>query len=197
MGRSLSLYKKGGIKLMKNVVIIHGYNGDTSQTFGPYVKNECEKRKIECILPKFPMKQEATFENWKEIMDGFMNQITEDTIFVAHSLGAQFIPKYLALQNRKINTYISIAGFINDHSGREDLRVVLNRFQPNEKDFEDLIKLTKNRYAIYSDNDHLNPQEELEKYAEKINAKKVFIKGVRTLRQKIWGKGIARSHSNH
>lgn len=186
MGRSLPLYKnirKGANEKMKNVFVIHGYNGDTSETFGPYLKNECKKRNIECILPIFPMKQEATFENWKEVMDEYLKakQINEETIIVAHSLGAQFIPKYLALQNRKINTYISIAGFINDHSGREDLRVVLNRFKPSEKDFDDLIKLTKKRYAIYSDNDHLNPQEELERYAEKIKAQKVFIKGVRTL----------------
>lgn len=165
---------------MKNVFIIHGYNGDTSQTFGPYVKSECEKRKLQCFLPSFPARLEASFEKWSEIMDEYLEkkQINEETIIVAHSIGALFIPKYLSAKNIKIHTYISIAGFLEDHSGREDLKEVLTRFQVSDEDFENLIKLTKNRYSIFSDNDHLNPQEELERYAEKIKAEKVFIKGV-------------------
>lgn len=84
---------------------------------------------------------------------------------------------YANLRQIKIHTFISVAGFLQDHSGREDLGEVVQKFAPTQNDFEHLINFTPNRYAIYSDNDHLNPQEELERYAEKINAQKVFIKG--------------------
>jgi len=164
---------------MKNVFVIHGYNGDTTETFGPYIKKECEKRNLPCFFPTFPIREEATFENWAGKMDQFLNEqaFNEETIVIAHSLGTRFWPMYASLKHIKIHTFISIAGFLQDHSGREDLGKVVQRFAPTQNDFDNLIHLTQNRYAIYSDNDHLNPQEELERYAEKIQAQKVFIKG--------------------
>ena len=165
---------------MKNIFVIHGYNGDTSETFGPYIQKECEKRNIECFFPTFPIKQNATFENWAEGMDEFLekNLLNEETIVIAHSLGTLFWPRYATLRNIKIHTFISIAGFTEDHSGREDLSEVVERFKPTEEDYKNFVKLTKNRFSIYSDNDHLNPQKELEKYAETIKAKKVFMEGM-------------------
>lgn len=93
---------------MKNVFVIHGYNGDTSETFGPYLKSECEIRKITCFLPIFPVKQEATFEKWVRVMDEFLEKglIHEQTIVIAHSLGTQFWVKYAFLRNlRYSNIY--------------------------------------------------------------------------------------------
>ena len=37
--------------------------------------------------------------------------------------------------------------------------------------------LMQNRYAIYSDNDHMNSQDKMEKYADVFNAEKILIKG--------------------
>lgn len=37
--------------------------------------------------------------------------------------------------------------------------------------------LIKRRYALYSDNDNNSPIEKCEKYADKLNANKVFVKG--------------------
>jgi succinyl-diaminopimelate desuccinylase len=71
-----------------------------------------------------------------------------------------------------------LAGFLNDNSGREDIKTVIERFKPADEEMEKAINLMKNRYAIYSDNDHLNPKEELERYADKFKANKIFIRGI-------------------
>ncbi|MDR0978520.1 MAG: alpha/beta hydrolase [Lachnospiraceae bacterium] len=163
-----------------NLFIIHGYNGDTTETFGNYVKTESEKLGIQAYMPNFPIRQEATYENWSEVMDTYWQKglINKNTIIVAHSLATHFVPKYIADRNIQIQLYISLAGFLNDNSGREDIRTVVERFKPADEEIEKAINLMENRYAIYSDNDHLNPKEELERYADKFKANKIFISGI-------------------
>lgn len=166
--------------MKNNLFIIHGYNGDTTETFGPYLEKEAQKINVDTYFPSFPIRQEATFENWSEVMDTYLEKglINEKSIIVAHSLGTLFIPRYLATKNIHIHLYISLAGFLNDHSGREDLKIVVEKFKSNEDQIDKAIKLIDNRYSIYSDNDHLNPKEELESYAERFDSKKVFISGI-------------------
>ena len=160
-----------------DLFIIHGYNGDTTETFGEYVKNEAEKLGFAAHMPSFPIRQDGTYENWKEVMDTYFDKeyINENTVIIAHSQGTLFIPKYLAEKNIKIKLFISLAGFLCDIHGRDDINEVIARFRPNKKEVQKSIILMKHRYSIYSDNDHLNPKEELENYADRFNAEKVFI----------------------
>lgn len=164
----------------KNLFVIHGYNGDTAETFGPYVESETNKLGIKSYFPKFPIKQEATYKSWSEEMHKYLERglINENSIIVAHSLGTHFIPRYLAENNIRIYLYISMAGFLKDHSGREDLEKVVNNFVPNDEQIKKSTELMDNRFSIYSDNDHLNTKEELERYAERFKANKVFIPNV-------------------
>lgn len=110
-------------------------------------------------------------------MDFYLSngKLNSNSIVIAHSLGAHFIPKYLADKKVSIKLFISCAGFLNDHSGRKELKKTILDFLPNENQINKSVKLMKNRYAIYSNNDPINPQEELENYAKKFQAKKVFI----------------------
>lgn len=165
---------------MKNLFIIHSYNADTKESFGPYLVEEGKKLGLNVVFPDFPIRKEAEYQKWSDIFDEYRmkGQLNDDSIIVAHSLGTHFIPKYIASNNVPIGLYISCAGFINDNSGREDLGKIVEDFSPSEEQIELCIQLMKNRYAIYSDNDHMNPQTELEYYAEKFQAQKVFIPNI-------------------
>lgn len=161
------------MKVMKNVVLIHSYNADTLQGFAISVEKVCKENKIDYIAPQFPIRQEANYEAWEDVMNKY-NVLSEDTIVIAHSLGTQFILKYLVRNNIKINTYISVAGFIN-FTGRKDLEETLNKFKVENTEFEQCKNLIENRICIYSDNDALNSIENLEGYANKLNAKKILL----------------------
>ena len=80
---------------MKTAFIIHGFNGDTTYTFGPYVKAELEKRNYTVIMPNFPIRSEATYSVWAKILDNYKNLFNEDTIVICHSIGNPFIINYL------------------------------------------------------------------------------------------------------
>lgn len=159
---------------MKNVVLIHSYNADTLQGFAISVEKICKENNIKYIAPQFPIRQDASYDSWENVMNQY-NVFDEDTIVIAHSLGTQFILKYLAQKNIQIKKYISVAGFVN-YTGRKDLEETLHKFKVNENEFEMCKTLIKNRISIYSDNDALNSVQNLEGYANKLNAKKVLLK---------------------
>lgn len=163
---------------MKNVIIIHSYNGDTKDSFAPSIENICKENNIDYYFPKFPIRSEATYESWEKVMDEYKdnNIINSDSIIISHSLGTQFIIKYLARNNIYIDKYISVAGFVN-FKGREDLENILKPFAPSDEEFEKCKELINNRYSVYSDNDELNTVDKLEGYANKLSAEKILIKG--------------------
>lgn len=162
---------------MKNVFIIHSYNGDTEYSFAPSIKILCEKNNINYYFPKFPIIQEATYESWENVLNEYRTKrfLNENSIVISHSLGTLFIPKYLARNNIKIDTYVSVAGFLN-YKGREDLENIMKRFFPSQEEFEKCQTLVNNIYSIYSDNDEMNPIKNLEDYADSLIAKKILIK---------------------
>lgn len=109
------------------------------------------------------------------LIDGTLNQ---DTIIIAHSLGAHFIPKYIAEKGIQIKLYISCAGFLNKTHEKNNFDNIMSDFLPTEEQVEKCTLLMKYRYAIYSDNDHISSQKELEYYAKKFRAEQVFIPNI-------------------
>lgn len=51
---------------MKNVFIIHSYSGDTEYSFAPSVMKLCKDNNIDYYFPKFPIRNEATYEEWEK-----------------------------------------------------------------------------------------------------------------------------------
>lgn len=164
-----------------NLFIIHSYNADTKESFGPYIVEKAKELNINVIFPDFPIRSEASYKKWSKIMDKYLENgdLDSNSMIIAHSLGTHFVPRYIAENNISIRLYISCAGFINDHSGREDLKLIVNDFTPSDEQIDKAIKLMDNRYSIYSNDDHMNPQYELEYYAEKFNAEKIFIPNIK------------------
>ena len=157
--------------------IIHSGNADTKESFGPYVVNKAKNLGFDVIFPDFPHKGGADYQKWSAIMDQYITsgKLNDDSIVIGHSLGTLFIPKYLSERQVGIKVFISVAGFLGYTEGREDLKKIVDDFAPTDEEIIKSISLMQNRYAIYSDNDHLNTQEQMETYAKKLNMVQVFI----------------------
>lgn len=162
---------------MQSLFIIHSFNGNTKNSFGPYLVKECTSLGLNVIFPDFPTGENANYHEWSKILDQYIfnETLSSDSIIIAHSLGAHFIPKYIAEKNVKIKVYISCAGFINKTHKENAFDKIMDEFLPTELQIEKDILLMKYRYAIYSDNDPISSLKELEYYAEKFKAKKIFI----------------------
>ena len=163
---------------MKNVFVIHSYNADTEYSFAPSIEKLCRDNNINYYFPRFPIREEATYEKWEDIFNEYLEKgfLNSDSIVISHSLGTQFIPKYLAENNVKIKAYISVAGFLESES-IPSIKEVIDRFKPTFEEYNKCKDLIDNIYSVYSDNDEISSLSNLEDYANILSAKKIFIKG--------------------
>ena len=164
---------------MNNAFIIHGFNGDTTYTFGPWLKKELEKRNYNVIMPKFPIRSLATFTGWSQILDNYKDLFNEETIVVCHSIGNPFIIQYLANNNLKSKLYISVAGFCKLFTipNREDLNNAFIDFKVNKENIEYCKSNVKYRFSLYSDTDRVVPFDILEDFVRELNSTPIFIPG--------------------
>jgi len=165
---------------MKNAFIIHGFNGDTTYTFGPYVKEELEERGYNVIMPNFPIRNDATYLGWRSILEEYLNLFNEDTIVICHSIGNPFFIKFLTEHKLKVKLYISVAGFCKFFMvpDREDINKAFVDFMVSKADINYCKSNIKFKYSLYSDNDHIIPFDILENFINQLDSTPVFISGV-------------------
>lgn len=163
---------------MGNVIMIHGYNGIPKMY--EWLEEKLVRNGYSVIMPKFPTQEGVTYKLWRAVLDNYKNSIEEKTIVIAHSIGNEFIIRYLVENNINIKMYVSLAGFANIfvNEGKEDLNRAVKEFLITEKEVERFNQLVYKKYCIYSDNDHIVPFDALERYSKVIGGESILIKGI-------------------
>ena len=163
---------------MKNVLLIHGFNG-IPKIF-QYFKEELEKLNFNVIIPEFPVREEISVEGYFNVFDKYKNIFNEDLIVVAHSIGNPMFIKYISQNGLKIGKYISLAGFSKEffNEGKDVLNEKVKLSILNDTELNSANALINKRYSIYSDSDHLVPFNLLEQFSECINSEAILIKGI-------------------
>lgn len=160
------------------IFLVHGYNG-IPKIFN-YFKEKFEKDGYKVIMPSFPTQIDITKDGYFSVFDQYKNDLNDNTIVIAHSIGNVMSIKYLCDNNIKIRGYISLAGFgepfINE--GRDDLNNVVAPLRLTDEELAKVPGLVGKAYSIYSDNDHIVPFDILKKYPTIIGAKDCFISGI-------------------
>ncbi len=163
---------------MKNIMLIHGFNGIPKIFI--YFKKQLEEKGYNVIIPEFPTRTDITIDSFFEIFDKYKNYFNNELIVIAHSIGNAMFIKYISKNNFNVNLYISLAGFAKSFvtEGREDLNKVIKQRRISIEEKEKFINLVKNRYSIYSNNDHIVPFETLKEFSKFINSKDILIEGI-------------------
>lgn len=163
---------------MKNVFLIHGFNG-IPKIF-EYFKEELEKQGYNVIMPEFPVREEITVDGYFEIFDKFKEFFNENLMVVAHSIGNPMFIKYIAKNKFKVGKYISLAGFSKDffNEGKDVLNEKVKLTVLTETELNSAKTLINKRYSIYSYNDHLVPLNLLEQYCKEIDSEAIPIEGI-------------------
>lgn len=163
---------------MKNVLLIHGFNG-IPKIF-EYFKEELEKQGHNIIMPNFPVREEITIDRYFKVFDKYRDLFHDNLIVIAHSIGNPMFVKYISQNNYKIGEYISLAGFSKAYynEGKDVLNEKVKLTILTDKEKEDTIKLINERYSVYSDNDHIVPFDLLESYCTDIRSTPILIKNI-------------------
>ncbi|MBQ6991555.1 MAG: alpha/beta hydrolase [Clostridia bacterium] len=163
---------------MKNVILIHGYNG-IPPVF-KWLKTELNKREYKVIIPEFPVREGVKYLNWKNIFNQYKNNLNENSIVIAHSIGNEFFIKYMYENTINIKMYIGLAGFSKSFicEGKDDLTRALKEFLVSDEELNYFKNSVDKKYAIYSNDDHIVPFNILEDYVKTIKANPVYIEGI-------------------
>lgn len=160
-----------------NVIVIHGWHGDLKQTYEPYL----EKMLMGAyIFPTFPKNEETDYQKWVEVLDFYLKGkvLNKDTIIVSRCFGSRFILKYISLRKVAVKAVITIAAFLEDEVQDIKTSQVLKNFHVDKEELDNCRNLIGKRFAIYGDQDYLSDVIRLERFATKLDAQKVFIKGL-------------------
>jgi predicted alpha/beta hydrolase family esterase len=111
------------------------------------------------LLPNFPNKQNAQFEEWSIYFEKLLPLLGDDVQLVGHSLGAMFLAKYLQARplKNKVRRLVLVAGGYNDDS-KEDL----GSFKINST--TNLVRSASEIHIFHSKDDPVVPFAEMLKF---------------------------------
>ena len=159
---------------MEKVILIHGMACYLDECFGKGVKASLDNAKIPYYEPQFEFHPNISYKKWCESMQDYRQYIDDDTIFVCHSLGTNFIIKYLAEQKLTCKAVIAVAGgVVSSKLEMPQKLAYLYEFCPTDKEFKYCQKAVPFRYNIFNKEDHIWTMQQLKRYADKLKAKPV------------------------
>lgn len=166
---------------MKRAYIIHGWDGSPEEPLHKWIKKKLEEKKFRVIAPKMPNPAEPKIKLWVNKIKKIADNLSEEDIFVGHSVGCQAILRYLeTLKDKKIAKIILIAPWMHldeqtiEEEG-EEVREIAKPWMEIPIDWEKVNSCCNEIIAIFSDNDPYVPLSDIDLFKEKLNAKTLLL----------------------
>ncbi len=139
---------------MTKVFIFHGAHGNPMRNWFPWLKEELEKMGCEVFTPIFPTPEGQSLGAWLEAFKPFEQYLDENTTFVGHSLGANFILNLLERLDKKIKAAFLVSGFVSAvHDPSNKFNIINKSFYDKDFNWNKIKENSGYIYIINSDND--------------------------------------------
>jgi uncharacterized protein len=161
---------------MIKLYLIHGWGGSPdNEGWFSWLREECNKRGIELIIPEMPNTDAPKIDEWLGKMKEVVVDLNEDSYFVGHSIGCQAIMRFLELlsDGAKVGGVIFIAGWfdlIEECYQNEEERAIAKPWIEIPIDTEKVKQHSDEFFAIFSTNDDCVPLSDSELFKNKLNA---------------------------
>lgn len=160
---------------MYDYVIIHGSYGNPFENWFPWLFDELSKRGKNVLAPQFPCGRGIqNYENWKQVMEGYDNFLGRETTFIGHSLSPAFIVDYILDKGLCVKDLVFAAPFYGEIN-IPDFDEVNYPFFIRD-DLYRIKEFTNSVTCFISQNDPYVPNQLSVDFAEKVGAKKIFVK---------------------
>ena len=162
-----------------NVFLVHGSIGKPFENWFPWLEGELSSKDIACVIPTFPTPEYQNYDDWKELMDYYVQRgiVNQETVVIGHSCGTVFLTHYILEKKLKVKAFIAVSGYNHFISGYDFMDRLNSSFY---MDFEslNLSKYVDKIIALYGDDDPNIPQTLLKEFAEAIGASEIHaVKG--------------------
>ena len=163
---------------MKKVFIIHQWGGNSKEDFVPWLTTELRGTGWEVEAPDMPETDTPTIEHWVGHLKDIAKDADEETFFVAHSIGAQTVLRFLENLGRPVGGALFIAGWATVSGLTEEAEVIAQPWLDTRIDFKKVRSVLPKAVAIFSDNDPYVPFEENKIiFREELGSKIVVLRG--------------------
>jgi len=157
--------------MRKRVFIIHGWEGNPSLHWIPWLKSELEKKGFQVVVPQMPNTMNPDFHSWVGYLHQVVKNPSENVFLVGHSLGCITILRFIeSLKgSSKIGRAVLVAGFGHDLD-YEDYKGELSSFFAIPIKWENIRKHCNKFIAIHSKDDPYVNFDNSKLFKEKLNA---------------------------
>lgn len=163
--------------MAKKVFVIHGWCGNPSEAWFPWLKKELEKRKFHVEVPAMPDTDNPSIETWVPFLKEEVKAPDKGTYFVGHSIGCQAILRYLADIDTKVGGAVFVAGwFTLTNLETDEEWETAKPWIETPIDFGKVRKCLPKCSAIFSDSDPFVPLDNSSVFKEKLGAKIIIEK---------------------
>lgn len=164
---------------MKKIIIVHGWGGNPSGDWFPWLKKKLEEQSAEVITPEMPDTLHPDINGWVATLENL--DIDDETTLIGHSIGCQAILRFVEQlpENVKIKGLILVAAWLHltDEAWDEDYTTeIAEPWIETPINFEKVKKHTDHIVCIQSDDDPYVPVSDAEIFKDKLNAKIFWLK---------------------
>lgn len=155
---------------MKQALILQGWPQKTSKHWYPWLKKELTSQGFKVFLPAIPTMYSKNPHMPTQIK--FLEKLVkldQDTVVIGHSLGTQLAMRLA--EKHQYKTMILVGGW-----DFNDLTKGIESFWSNKINHKKIIKNTKKRFVVHSNNDPYITKLIASDMSDRLNAKFVYIK---------------------
>jgi len=176
-------------KPLGKVIIVHGWDGDITKGWHPWLKESLESQGFEVILRQMPHSNAPQINEWVEALSDISGKVDKDTYFIGHSIGCQTIIRTLEKHDTgNVGGAIFIAGWFDlkdkkytqNPKSEKAARKIARQWIEKSIDFGKVqSKFSPEKVvAIFSDNDPYVDMDNAKIFKEKLGARIIVENGM-------------------
>ena len=161
---------------MKKILIIHGFQATSQSHWFQWLKNNIQQLNYVCDIVELTDSAQPIQSKWHHDLSEAMSELDQETIVIAHSLGCISVLDYLSNfldDKNKIKAFIGVSGFVEKLKALPELNEFIQNCHLNDAKLRLNIK---QRYVMFSNNDHYVPAPHTIKLGQILNAQMFEIK---------------------
>jgi uncharacterized protein len=160
---------------MKNALILHGTNGNSTHNWFPWLKGELKAKDWKIWVPDLPVASVPNLKRYNKFLLANKDwDFNKESYLIGHSSGAMAILGLLqALPERVVVDTCILVGAFRNSLGEKNLEEIFEE----PFDFEYIKGRAKKIILIHSDNDPYCPLDHAEYLSGKLDAELIIKKG--------------------